>query len=177
MPQYITHPFLQGAAAGQQTLMQTSSNEADAKARNAQAEAQARYAAYQAQATDTANRNKAYQDILMAREYMGMNVNPITRQYDPDVALKSKTFGEDIVKNLYDTYLREGNVMPGGNPNVAPTQIVSGGQSRILPFAMLPDVPPAYAPTVLTNPQYTTSTLPSIQAGTYFKPNQQKTRD
>lgn len=112
----------------------------------------------------------------MAREYMGMGLNPKTGQYDPFINLKSKTFGADIVKNLYESYLREGNVMPG-KPNVAPTQIDPGGQARILPFAMLPEVPPAYAAAPPYSAQYLSSTLPSIQAGTYFQPNQQKTRD
>lgn len=165
MPQYITHPFLMGAKAGEDMLSRAMDQESRAQAM-----------AYQQQAAETANRNRAYQDILLAREYMGMGLNPKTGQYDPFINLKSKTFGADIVKNLYESYLREGNVMPG-KPNVAPTQIVPGGQARILPFAMLPDVPPAYTSKVLAEPMYTGSTLPSIQAGTYFQPNQQKTRD
>lgn len=176
MPQYITHPFLQGAAAGQQTLMQTFNNEAEAKARNAQAEAQAQYAAYQQQAAETSNRNKAIQDILMSREYLRMGLNPKTGDYDAKLATHSKTFGGDIVRKLYETYLGEGNVMPG-SPATAPTQIIPGGRSRILPFAILPDVPPAYAPVPPYAPNYQASTLPSIQAGTYQFPPLPPTRD
>jgi hypothetical protein len=63
MPQYITHPFLMGANAGEQML-----------SRAMDAESRAQAMEYQAAAEQTAANNKALQDIMMARDYMRQGI-------------------------------------------------------------------------------------------------------
>jgi hypothetical protein len=157
-----------GANAGEQML-----------SRAMDAESRAQAMEYQAAAEQTAANNKALQDIMMARDYMRQGLNPKTLEYNPFLIKTADTFGEDIVKNIYDWYLTRAGYQPGGSAGVAPVQVEPGAPSRIPSFFIAPPVPSAYTSKVLapSNQFYTESTLPRMRAGVYTPSNQQKTRD